>query len=140
MLKWQIFAPLQCPKLISRKIWVIEKSLNFYTVYLKAITQILLQINFWQFQILENCNFDSFRGSEFCFTQISALKILFSENATFCLMRAQCENLMIFLSLRFYVKSNLENVEFPPSLLNRCEWCQNRLQATVWKFFDFSIT
>ena len=36
MLKWLIFALLKSPKLISRKIWKIEKSWNFYTVHFKS--------------------------------------------------------------------------------------------------------
>ena len=69
MAKMTDIALLDSPKLISRKIWVTEKSWNFHTVNIQ-----------WQGR---GCRLNHKGGK----TQ-------------------QCGNLGIFLSLRFYVKSN----------------------------------
>ena len=47
MIKPADFALLESQKLISRKIWVIEKSWNFHTVKLHYITALLQEKLFW---------------------------------------------------------------------------------------------
>ena len=74
-------------KLISRKIWVIAKSRNFHTVE-EALDLI---------HISTNLSFIEYESMGFKLTFMDTLS----------------ENFKIFLSLRFYVKSILENLEVP---------------------------
>ena len=72
---------LNLPKLISRKIWMAEKFLNFHTV--KSTLHMMKGLRITFIVILRNGLVE----------------------------RAQCGNYMIFLSLRFYVKSKLANLK-----------------------------
>ena len=70
VLKMAYFALLESPKLISRKIWVTEKSWNFHTVMSLLEFSVKMKTDYSNVPILELNSTFGWKFDHFCITQI----------------------------------------------------------------------